>query len=133
MVKPGKLEDQLGQAWQRFSISLLSGSFSLSLGADSGDACLLCRQPDDEVKGLCDSLSELLLPSAEHTLFEPAEPSFELALTKRGKLGLKVEIWLDAGNAKTGIYRWDAAGIRFFTHEEQLSEFIKQLKQDFNC
>lgn len=96
------------------------------------DAYLVCRDPQDEIKALIKLLEGLLHGSRNKVLFEPAEPSFEFAIEGTGG-GLKVHIFVDAGNVETGIFRWDALGIRFFTNNEKLASFIQELKAEFSC
>jgi hypothetical protein len=124
------------QLWQRFTLILKSGTYELKLGGKSasvaeGDACLFCRKPKDEVANLIDKLRQLVDFDRDKLLFEPAEPSFELIIARAGVTGAKVEVWLDAGNAKTGIYRWDGVGIRFYTLQEHLVSFLKELEEEF--
>jgi hypothetical protein len=133
----GEKVELYGQQWHRFSLSLKSGERNLSLGKgdsqEERDACMLCREPNDEAAILVAQLQELVERSRDRVLFEPAEPSFEMEVARSGAEGITVQIWLDAGNAKTGIYSWDAAGIRFFTTQSHLATFVEQLKQQFAC
>lgn len=126
-----------GQDWREFKLTLTSGEQTISLGNDAGgeekEGCLLCLSPDNEVARLVKLLEELAARRRDRVLFEPAEPSFELEIARSGPDGLKVYIWIDSGNAKTGIYRWDAAGIRFFTLQEHLVSFLQELKDQFAC
>lgn len=119
------VEDHPGQTWQRVDLTLVSGDREIT------EACLLCRLPADEVGNLVELLSDLTEGKRDEIIFEPAEPSFELTLTRTREGGIKAEAWLDAGNASTGFYRWDAAGIRFYTTIENLSAFMQALKQEF--
>ncbi len=96
------------------------------------DAYLVCRSPQDEMAALVKLLEGLLEGTRNKVLFEPAEPSFEFAIEGSGG-GLKVHIFVDAGNVETGIFRWDALGIRFFTNNEKLASFIQELKAEFSC
>lgn len=96
------------------------------------DAYVVCRSPQDEIGGLVKHLSELLEDKRPRVMFEPTEPSFELSVESTGG-GIKVEMFVDAGNVETGIYRWDALGIRFFTSAAQMRSFIQQLKDEFVC
>ena len=135
-ISAGRVQDLSGQKWQGFALTACSGGCELTLGiADPAEAAasVLCRQPKDEVARLIAHLEELIAGERERVLFEPAEPSFELELDRGKDGGFKVHAWLDAGNAKSGIYRWDAAGIRFFTTQAHLAAFVKQLKHEFAC
>jgi len=133
----GEKVELYGQPWQRFSLSLKSGERLLTLGKSGSqeerDACMFCREPNDEAAALVGQLQELADRTRDRVMFEPAEPSFELELARSGPDGVTVQIWLDAGNAKTGIYSWDAAGIRFFTTQSHLADFVRELKQQFAC
>src|ERR1700733_7730602 len=107
-LKPGETTLVQDQTWQHFVLSLNSGDHKLALGngkasdVDESDACMFCKQPDDEIADLIRQLEELAEHKRDKVLFEPAEPSFELEITRSsGIAGLKVHIWLDAGNAKT--------------------------------
>lgn len=95
-------------------------------------AYLLCRKPTDEIAQLISKLEDMAAEKRSQVLFEPAEPSFELSIHAIGG-GLKVDFFVDAGNVETGIYRWDALGIRFFTNSQRLESFISGLKAEFNC
>lgn len=124
------------QFWQRYAVILRSGAAEFQLGSKSAasaaeDECLFCRKPQDEVATMIDKLKLLVDFERDKFMFEPAEPSFELTITRSGVTGSKVEIWIDAGNAKTGIYRWDGVGIRFYTLQEHLISFLKELETEF--
>jgi hypothetical protein len=117
-------------------VILRSGAAEFQLGSKSAasaaeDECLFCRKPQDEVATMIDKLKLLVDFERDKFMFEPAEPSFELTITRSGVTGSKVEIWIDAGNAKTGIYRWDGVGIRFYTLQEHLISFLKELETEF--
>jgi hypothetical protein len=137
-IQPGDAKIIQNQMWQRYSITLTSGVQELMLGgkeaaALESDGCLFCRKPKDEVQDLINKLRQVVDFDREKLLFEPAEPSFELSVNRSGVTGIKVEIWLDPGNAKTGIYRWDGVGIRFYTLQEHLISFLKELEDEFAC
>jgi len=119
-----------GELWQAVDLILLSGHRKLELrsGVDGAENCLICRRPEDEAGKLVRLLSELLNKQRHRVLFEPAEPSFELSLERTREGGIKVEAWIDCANSSTGFYGWDAAGIRFYTQDEQLDSFLKQLR-----
>lgn len=117
------------ESWQKLTLHLRSGDNHVS--SIGGDNCSICRTPTDEVENFALQLEGLLKGQKQKVIFEPNEPSFELTLERTRREGIKVEAWIDAGNAKTGFYTWDAAGIRFFTTDENLAEFINQLRQEF--
>jgi hypothetical protein len=119
------LEDHGAETWQQLELSLKSGSRLLTEGA------IICRDPRDEVAELANLLNDLLSGRRTEVRFEPAEPSFELKFERTREGGIKAEVWLDSGNATTGFYRWDAAGIRFYTTDEHLASFKQDLQQEF--
>lgn len=132
------------QAWQKVGLALVSGPFNINLGYTSnGDVpeeedsdfgeCLFCRKPKDEVLELAEQIEQLIEGKLDSVLFEPAEPFFELRVTKAPVFGFKVEAWLDSGNATTGVYRWDGVGIRMHTTRDNLASFTKQLRSEFGC
>lgn len=135
---PGDAKLIQNQMWQRYSVHLIAGANEIKLGGKTAgalesDNCIFCRKPKDEVQDLIDKIKQVVDFDREKLLFEPAEPSFELSIARSGVTGVKVEVWLDPGNAKTGIYRWDGVGIRFFTLQEHLISFLKELEDEFAC
>ncbi|MBN9393738.1 MAG: hypothetical protein J0H83_00725 [Candidatus Melainabacteria bacterium] len=142
------------QTWQYFTINLTNGGRSLDFctPADSFDhmlfeneiqnavqdiqavahAYLLCRTPQDEVALLAQKIETFVAGDKSQLLFEPSEPSLEL-MVKRVGGGFRVYCHVDAGNVETGIYRYDALGIRFFTTQEHLMAFASQLRAEFAC
>jgi len=119
-----------GEDWQEVSIELVSPEYTLKLGGATQD-CFLCRHPQDELQELVEQLTRLLEGSQEQVFFEPAEPSFELNIASTPQGGYAVHCWLDAGNATTGFYRWDAVGVRFYTTKELLNKFAQELLSEF--
>lgn len=117
------------ECWQEIILQLESGSHKI-LSA-SNNNCTICRVPNDEIEQFASQLEALLRGQRQRVFFEPNEPSFEMNFERSRRQGIKVEAWIDAGNASTGIYTWDAAGIRFFTTDEHLAEFINQVRQEF--
>lgn len=99
------------------------------------DGYLLFRKPRDEVKLLIRQLEALRDRESEVVIFEPAEPSFDLKILRpdNDEEGLKVFLFVDESSVETGISRWDAIGIRYFTDDEKLTLFINELKSEFNC
>ena len=117
------------ECWQRLTLALQSGDNKMSVAP--GENCSICRTPADELENFAIQLEGLLKGQRQKVIFEPNEPSFELSFERSRRSGIKVEAWIDAGNAKTGFYTWDAAGVRFFTTDENLAEFINQMRQEF--
>lgn len=137
---PSKLEFRAGEkqvvekpsqdeCWQRLTLQLASGDNKMSVAP--GENCSICRTPSDELENFAQQLESLLNGQRQKVIFEPNEPSFELCFERSRRAGIKVEAWIDAGNAKTGFYTWDAAGVRFFTTDENLADFINQMRQEF--
>ena len=117
------------ECWQQLSLVLASGDYRLS--STEGENCAICRSPADELENLAGGLEALLRGQKTKVNFEPSEPSFEINFERSRRSGIKVDAWIDAGNARTGFYTWDAAGIRFFTTDENLAEFINALRREF--
>ena len=124
----GETKNIAEQRWQQVSLTLISGSRSIST-LENEDA-FLCREPKDELAELISNLKLLCERKTDHVLIEPSEPSFELEFLRTKRGGIRVQAWLDAGNGTTGIYTWDAAGLRFATIDTLLGDFIAQLSKD---
>lgn len=118
-----------GQQWQVVKFLLISGARRIETATN--DEVMLCRDPSDEVTDLVQRLEHLLERKREQVYFEPSEPSFELSLIRTRRGGIKAEAWIDAGNGSTGIYTWDAAGIRFYCTDANIRSFINELKAEF--
>ncbi|MBI4533296.1 MAG: hypothetical protein HY711_05045 [Candidatus Melainabacteria bacterium] len=130
LVMPKTQEEQ---CWQAVALTLKCGSWQLGFsGADNVSlVCPISRYPTDEIDLLIKMLSCLAGGTKETIIFEPYEPAFELVIERTVEGGIKVHAWLDSGNTATGIYRWDAVGIRFYTTQHLLLSFIAELKRDF--
>lgn len=118
-----------GERWQRVSIKL--NTVRVQIQSTNDEGFTLCRMPLDEPAKLVHELSKLLASECDTVLFEPQEPSFELNFQRTHHGGIKVEAWIDSGNAQTGFYRWDSAGIRFFTTTQLIDTFVAELKREF--
>ena len=120
------------EIWDPVAVNLVSGSRLLTNSRpDLLKECLLCRSPRDEISALVLQLRGILTDTTDRVLFEPSEPFFELLIERSTRHGLRVEAWLDAGNAEAGIYTWDAAGIRFHTNRANLEHFLKDIEVEF--
>lgn len=117
------------ERWQDVVVVLHTERIRISTEG-AGDFTL-CRSPLDEPARLIAELEEVIANKRTQVLFEPQEPSFELNFSVSHHGGIKVEAWVDSGNAQTGFYRWDAAGVRFFTNADHLRKFIDELKSEF--
>jgi hypothetical protein len=118
-----------GQDWQQVVLELTSGNRIVR--SDATEDVMLCRAPSDEVVTLIEGLDQLLAKQRDQVFFEPSEPSFEISFERTRRGGIKVEAWLDAGNATTGIYTWDACGIRFYTTDANIRSFTAEVKREF--
>lgn len=117
------------ECWQQLQVVLASGDNKIS--SAPGQNCSICRTPTDELETFAGLLEAILRGQKSKITFEPNEPSFEISVERSRRAGIKVEAWIDAGNARTGFYTWDAAGVRFFTSDENLAEFINALRREF--
>lgn len=125
--------DGVDESWQSYEWKINHGPRLLET-INNSDGYLLCRNPIDEVKQLVDDLSHLVQKEKSEVLFEPEEPSLNISVKRQSfSDGLKVQIFIDEGNASTAVSRWDSIGVRFFTTEELLKQFINDLKEEFNC
>ena len=132
LSKASEIEEKNG-SWQKYRWKITHGQRVIET-IDDNDGYLFCRHPQDEVKQLLEDLSRLVEKEKSEVLFEPGEPSINLSIKRQSfSDGLKVYIFIDEGNASSGISRWDSIGVRFFTTEEELRRFIKDLKEEFNC
>lgn len=139
-----------GEAWQYYQLAMGSGerrleyvtanpgkmephSMERSDFAESVNGYLLCRRPKDEVGKFVKALIKLSEEESKKIVFEPLEPSFELSIERQDNHTLRVVLFIDEGNVTTGIARWDALGIRYYTTQSNLLTFIDELKREFSC
>lgn len=119
-----------GQDWQKVDFILSSGKQTFR--TEPTENVMLCRAPQDELITLVETLQHLLEKKRDEVIFEPSEPSFELSFTRTRRGGIKVEAWIDSGNATTDIYTWDASGIRFYSTDDNIRQFAEDLKREFS-
>ena len=130
--QPRESAPAMGEAAQQWQlIRLCLNTERVRIESPEAEGFTLCRQPKDEPALLIAELEQLIAAERKTVLFEPQEPSFELNFQRSHHDGIKFEAWIDAGNAQTGFYRWDAAGIRFFTTCDLLRTFVEELRRDF--
>lgn len=138
-IYPGRtIERSPDDVWQLYSLELGHGERKLVFESDikddfGNDGYLLCRKPRDEIAMILGGLAGVLSGKRPQLDFELSEPCFSIKVRYQDECGFNVEVFVDAGNVETGISRWDALGIRFFTTRENLEQFIKELKEDFAC
>lgn len=120
---------QENERWQLIRLEMKTDR--VTIASSSEEAFTLCRVPMDEPAKLVEQLEQLLSSERQLVSFEPQEPSFELNFERSHHEGIKVEAWIDSGNAQTGFYRWDAAGVRFFTTVGLVRQFVEELRRDF--
>jgi hypothetical protein len=150
-IRAGKsLEQNVGskvQTWQYFSLTLANGERVLNFTSPSeekqdyegfikdvtrvADGYLLCRAPKDEVGKLVAQLEKFNRDELSKLVFEPVEPSFELMLERQHDNEIRASVFVDEGNVLTTIARWDSLGLRFFTNQMHVKQFIDELKRDF--
>ena len=118
-----------GQIWQAVEVKLVCGDRIVQTRDDADN--YLCRTPSDEVTLLLGYLRDLIAHKRDKVFFEPNEPSFEILFERAHKGGIKVQAWIDAGNASTGFYTYDALGIRFYTNDDLLVSFITATQDEF--
>lgn len=152
-LTPGKKVDLSAgsktEAWQFYSIRLVHGERTLSFTSPSedkqeydgyvqnvdkvADGYLLCRQPRDEIATLVKLLERFVAKEVNSVRFEPLEPSFEFVLDRQNQDEIRLTVFVDEGNVLTTIARWDSLGLRFFTNQSGVEQFIEELKRDFGC
>lgn len=134
-LKGGKLRPASGgtaedkERWQLVQLQFKTQRVVIT--SSDNNAFTLCRFPIDEPARIISELEQLVDGKREVVSFEPQEPSFELNFQRSHHDGIKVEAWIDSGNAQTGFYRWDAAGVRFFTTSQLVRDFIGELQAEF--
>lgn len=142
------LKDQIKNkpeiSWIPYELFLVSGEKDITYKKNPDDNgagdYVFSLVPANEIFNLSQAIKKFIsdteMPSYS---FEPLEPSFEVVLERSHK-GFSFTCWVDAGNVITDHYTWDGFGIRFFTTEENLSNFVKslekeaeELKQNIEC
>ena len=91
---------------------------------------VLALKPINEIESIINGTKSFLQSETSKMFsFEPIEPSFELILERAHK-GYSVICWMDSGNVVSDHYTWDGLGIRFFTSEEKILSFVKELEKE---
>ncbi|MDZ4835146.1 MAG: hypothetical protein SGJ27_15325 [Candidatus Melainabacteria bacterium] len=137
------------EVWQFYSIKLGHGERTLFFTSPSenkekydgyvenvdtvADGYLLCRKSRDEVDKLVKLLERFAAQEVNSVRFEPLEPSFEFILERQNADEIRLSVFVDEGNVLTTIARWDSLGLRFFTNQSMVEQFIQELKRDFAC
>jgi hypothetical protein len=137
------------EAWQFYSITLVHGERTLAFTSPSeekqiydgfvqevdkvADGYLVCRTPRDEIGSLVKLLERFTAGTVNSVRFEPMEPSFEFILERQNEDEIRLSVFVDEGNVLTQIARWDSLGLRFFTTQSNVQQFIDELKRDFGC
>lgn len=121
-------------SWIPYSLKLLSADVNLQYESPAknkgaGDY-VFALKPINELEELLKGLKNFLLnPELKNYFFEPVEPSFEITF-ERSYRGFSVYFWIDAGNVISDHYSWDGFGLRFFTSEEKIKSFTKELSKE---
>ena len=129
-----KIQDKVAISWIPYKIILVSGEKKLTYELDlknkgAGDY-VLALKPINEIENLIGGINNLLKDKENKMFsFEPNETSFELIIERSHK-GYSVICWVDAGNVISNHYTWDGFGLRFFTAEENIISFVKELNKE---
>ena len=121
-------------SWIPYELFLVSGEKEMIYKKNPDDNgagdYVLALAPSNEILSISEALKNFLKnPESNSYSFEPLEPSFEI-IFERSHKGFSFTCWVDSGNVITDHYTWDGFGIRFFTTEENLSNFISQLEKE---
>ena len=128
------IENKPAISWIPYKIILNSGEKNLTYELDSknkgaGDY-VFALKPINEIENLIGGINNLLKDKENKMFsFEPNETSFELIIERSHK-GYSVTCWADAGNVISNHYSWDGFGLRFFTTEENIISFVKELNKE---
>lgn len=118
-------------SWVPYKIVLLSAEKKLVYekkdnNSGAGDY-VFALKPVNEIKDMISGIENFLVDLNKQIFsFEPIEPSFEIVIERSHK-GYSFNCWLDAGNVISDHYSWDGFGLRFFTTEEKIRLFLKEL------
>ena len=129
-----KIENKVAISWIPYKIVLVSGEKKIIYELDeknkgAGDY-VLALKPINEIENLVNGIKDFLEDKKSKMFsFEPNEPSFELIIERSHK-GYSVTCWADAGNVISNHYSWDGFGVRFFTMEENILSFTKELSKE---
>ncbi|MDX1920493.1 MAG: hypothetical protein SFU25_07155 [Candidatus Caenarcaniphilales bacterium] len=119
--------------WLQYSLELKNPLKTLDFKSDN---FLLCLSPMNELNKLHKDLKTFLTsPEINFYRFEPVEPCFELTVEKDTigeSKGIKLHLWVDSGNAEFAYYTWDAFGIRLYTTQEEINNFVEGLEELLN-
>ncbi|MBI3590080.1 MAG: hypothetical protein HY094_01720 [Candidatus Melainabacteria bacterium] len=132
------IKDQIANkpsmSWVPYKIFLKSDEKELvfekkSKNNGAGDY-VFALKPINEIENIINGIKVFLESKTNNMFsFEPIEPSFELILERAHK-GYSVICWMDAGNVVSDHYTWDGFGVRFFTSEEKIALFVKELESE---
>ncbi len=128
-----KLEVKKLISWIQYKIVFQSGEKELVYekldNCGTGDY-VLALTPINELENLISGINDFLSEKSKKMYsFEPVEPSFELII-ERGHEGFSVVFWMDSGNVDSTHYAWDGFGLRFYTNEQNILNFLKELKKE---
>lgn len=118
-------------SWVSYKLILESNSKKITYEKEkdehgAGDY-VFALTPINEIDKLLDGIRNLLEDETQKSfLFEPLEPSFELVIERSFK-GFSAYVWVDAGNVTSDHYTWDGIGIRFFTTQDKIEQFLSEL------
>lgn len=129
-----KIKNKIAISWIPYKIILTSGEksliYELELKNKGAGDYVLALKPVNEIENLTCGIKKFLRDKKSTMFsFEPNEPSFELIIERSHK-GYSVTCWADAGNVISNHYSWDGFGVRFFTMEENILSFTKELSKE---
>lgn len=129
-----KFESKHDISWISYKLVLQSAKQKLIYEKEKNDNgagdYVFALKPVNEIEKMASELTSFLA-SEEKKLysFEPLEPSFEL-IVERSHKGFSITIWVDAGNVISDHSTWDGLGMRFFTSEKNIKNFLSEVKSE---
>ena len=129
-----QIKDKVAISWIPYKIIFQSAKRELTFEKKKNDKgsgdYVFALKPINEIENLIDGIKNFISSKTSKLYsFEPMEPSFELILERSHK-GYSVICWADAGNVISDHYTWDGFGVRFFTNEEKIFLFVKELSKE---
>ena len=126
-----KFESKHDISWISYRLILQSANKKLVYEKEKDDTgagdYVLALTPVNEIKKMSLEIEKFLSSEDKEIYsFEPLEPSFELIIERSHK-GFSVTVWVDGGNVISDHSTWDGLGVRFFTTEEKIKQFLEEL------
>lgn len=121
-------------SWIGYEVNLISANNTLNFKKKKiediyGDY-VFSIEPVNEIQKFVHEVNQFILdPEKNIYSFEPLEPSIEINFEKSHK-GISAYIWVDSGNVISKHYSWDGFGLRFFTTEIKIKNFLEDLEKE---